>query len=527
MDGGGIYNHENSNPVLSNCTFSRNLAEENRGGGMHNDSSSPTLTNCMFSRNSTWASGGGMYNSVSNPMLTYCKFSGNLASLGGGMENSGSSPTITHCIFSKNSSIHNGGGMWNREGDITLSNCIFSGNSAAKWGGAIQNERSCPTISNCTFTGNRAVERGGGICNRLGSDGTLRNCILWGNTAPEGPEIALQETSSGSEPSTITVYYSNILGNWQGVYVGAGCTLSWAAGNVDVDPCFADPNNGDYHLKSQAGRWDANEGRWTKDDVTSPCIDGGDMASPIGYEPFPNGGRINMGAYGGTAEASKSYFGEPVCETIIAGDINGDCKVNFLDFRLMALHWLEDNIPLSQVPEFYYYSSNRKIYLDIYTAMITVCFEETVTDPEREAVIKQDPILEAIAYEVSFIHNLVLVEIKAGSTDVDIIEAMRRLEKLPEVRYSTPVFGGPDMQMILTDEFIAKFKQDVTEEQIEAFNALHNVEIVRKLLYSDTYVLRVKDPTNVNMLTTANIYYESPITVFSMPNFIGIGWEPP
>ena len=63
------------------------------------------------------------------------------------------------------------------------------------------------------------------------------------------------------------------------------------------------------------------------------------------YEPFPNGGIINMGAYGGTAEASKSYFGEPVCETIVAGDINGDCKVNFKDFALMAFHWLEDNNP--------------------------------------------------------------------------------------------------------------------------------------------------------------------------------------
>lgn len=41
--------------------------------------------------------------------------------------------------------------------------------------------------------------------------------------------------------------------------------------------------------------------------------------------------------YGSTSEASQSYFGEPVCETIVAGDINGDCKVNFEDFTLMAL----------------------------------------------------------------------------------------------------------------------------------------------------------------------------------------------
>jgi len=79
------------------------------------------------------------------------------------------------------------------------------------------------------------------------------------------------------------------------------------------------------------------------DDVTSPCIDAGNVMSPIGHEPFPNGGVINMGAYGGTAEASKSYFGSPPCETIVAGDISGDCKVDFLDFGLMAFHWLEKN----------------------------------------------------------------------------------------------------------------------------------------------------------------------------------------
>ena len=79
------------------------------------------------------------------------------------------------------------------------------------------------------------------------------------------------------------------------------------------------------------------------DDVTSLCIDAGDPNSPIGDEPFPNGGIINMGAYGGTGEASKSYFGEPPCDTIIAGDINGDCKVDLKDFTLFANNWLKDN----------------------------------------------------------------------------------------------------------------------------------------------------------------------------------------
>ena len=83
-------------------------------------------------------------------------------------------------------------------------------------------------------------------------------------------------------------------------------------GNLNGTP--NDPSDdffveGDYHLKCQAGRWDPNTGTWVKDDVTSPCIDAGDPNSPVGGEPAPNGGRINMGAYGGTAEASKSPSG--------------------------------------------------------------------------------------------------------------------------------------------------------------------------------------------------------------------------
>ena len=75
-----------------------------------------------------------------------------------------------------------------------------------------------------------------------------------------------------------------------------------------------DPNavwiDGDYHLKSQAGRWDPVSESWIIDDVTSPCIDVGDPNSPVGDEPEPNGERINIGAYGGTAEASKSFTSE-------------------------------------------------------------------------------------------------------------------------------------------------------------------------------------------------------------------------
>lgn len=42
------------------------------------------------------------------------------------------------------------------------------------------------------------------------------------------------------------------------------------------------------------------------DDQSSPCLNGGDPNLPVGLEPSPNGNRLNMGAFGGTAYASMS-----------------------------------------------------------------------------------------------------------------------------------------------------------------------------------------------------------------------------
>ena len=98
----------------------------------------------------------------------------------------------------------------------------------------------------------------------------------------------------GFDPDEYDIRYNNIQGGWEG------------DGNIDVDPCFADSENRDYHLKSEAGRWDPVSKSWIIDEETSPCIDAGDPDSSVGDEPVTNGDRINMGAYGGTAEASKS-----------------------------------------------------------------------------------------------------------------------------------------------------------------------------------------------------------------------------
>jgi len=142
-----------------------------------------------------------------------------------------------------------------------------------------------------------------------GGTATVINCIIW-----DCPEPVTLTDSSNTQiedrGSHITVKYSDIQGGQNGISVsGSHSTITWGQGNINTDPQFVAVNNVDYHLKSRAGRWDAVSESWVLDNITSPCIDAGDPGSPVAFEPYPNGGIINMGVYGGTDEAGKSPSG--------------------------------------------------------------------------------------------------------------------------------------------------------------------------------------------------------------------------
>ena len=323
--GGGMYINKGS-PTLINCMFTRNTAFY--GGGMYNYFGSPALEDCTFAGNSTayyidqYRGGGGMYNYFGSPTLKDCTFAGNstfgsdLYDGGGGMYNHSCSPVITNCIFRDNFAIY-GGGMNNLISSPTLKNCTFIKNSVSHSGGGMQNIlRSNPTLTNCTFSGNRAW-RGGGILNHHYCIPTLFNCILWGNTGSEGSQIYNNITSSTN------VSYSDVRGGWPG------------EGNIDADPCFADADNGDYHMKSRAGRWDANSQTWVKDNMSSSCIDVGDWDSDWSGELWPHGERINMGAFGGTSEASMSLW-----DAGSIADLNIDGRIDSKDMMLLTDKWL-------------------------------------------------------------------------------------------------------------------------------------------------------------------------------------------
>jgi len=115
-------------------------------------------------------------------------------------------------------------------------------------------------------------------------------------------------------------------------------------GNLSVDPLFVDPDNGDYHLLSERGRYWPEHDVWVLDKVTSPCIDAGDPTADSPNEPTPNGDRVNMGAYGGTAYASMSTV------QLINGDMNNDGIINMVDLATLANNWLKSGPPSSNQP---------------------------------------------------------------------------------------------------------------------------------------------------------------------------------
>jgi hypothetical protein len=265
--GGGI-RILNASPTLANLIITGNRASS--GGGMYTYAGSPTLTNVVFQSNSVALFGGGMDNSYSSPSLTDVTFFGNSAGYaGGGMRNTNSSPTLTRVTFSANTAenngdeISNGGGISNSNSSSTLVNVTFSGNSAdygggmsnyassatltngaffanmANLGAGMFNYESSPVLTNITLFGNQATDRGGGIFNYDGSNPPITNAILWGNTAPSGPQIH-------NEDSDPIVAYSIIEGGYTG-----GTDI------LNLNPSFIDADRGNLRLLPSSPAIDA------------------------------------------------------------------------------------------------------------------------------------------------------------------------------------------------------------------------------------------------------------------------------
>jgi hypothetical protein len=343
IDGTGFFhvvqcvNGEGPDTVLDGFTITggnaNGVGANARGGGMFNGGS-PTVSNCTVTANSA-IEGGGMINFAvagtpsSSPTIIGCTFEGNMAEIGGGMVNFNSNPTVTNCTFRGNTSDQHGGGMLNTVSGPTVTDCTFSGNSAIIRGGAMYMGFECtPTVTNCTFSGNSAmIGRGLSFSARCcASDLTMTNCIL----RDGGDEI------SNIDGSTVTVTYTNV----QGSYTGTG--------NIDVDPLFVDPDNGDYRLSAGSPCIDAGH-NWGVPPDTADVDEDGDIRelTPLDLDGNPRFAddpatkdigcgvpvpfAVDMGAY--------EFQGTAAPNSIYLGDLDADRVVGIVDFLGLLANW--------------------------------------------------------------------------------------------------------------------------------------------------------------------------------------------
>ncbi len=202
--------------------------------------------------------------------------------------------SIENIILTNGLSSMGGGFYCNNNYNLNLSNLLIYGSSSNK-GGGLHCCASYLTLTNVTSVRNEAIFGGGMYCWQ-GTSVNLINCIFYYDLYSD--EVYFAPYNYYYAPCQITVSYSNIQGGESaGIVTNNWGTVNWLDGNIDYNPMFVDPDNGDYRLQT-----------------SSPCIDAGNPDTTglnlpdydLDGNPRIVNGIIDMGCYeyqGGTLSA--------------------------------------------------------------------------------------------------------------------------------------------------------------------------------------------------------------------------------
>ena len=184
----------------------------------------------------------------------------------------------------------------------------------------------------------------------------VRNNILWVTT---GYDIRVDPNSQAGTTVDFNDLYTTGTGKvglWQNLDRNALSDWQLASlqdGNsISADPLFVNASAGDFHEQSLYGSFHggslapvlntttglpmAASATLSVDAAQSPGIDLGDPTSAYANEPAPNGGYVNLGAFGNTAQASES----PTTYVLVTKPNGGE---NWIDGQTFNINWRTDH----------------------------------------------------------------------------------------------------------------------------------------------------------------------------------------
>ena len=241
-DGSGLAIHNGSSADISEARIKGNRACRD-GGGFHINSSELNLDRTHVIQNSCGRNGGGI-SAINNAEIFifrgFFRRNHSKGCHGGALYlDSVNSMRIDTCKFLTNMARYDGGGIYAENcSNSIFEKCAFAKNYANNGrGGAMHLISTSPVLDYCSFSENGSELESSAVYGRNLSMPTIRNSVMWGDIGAE-LILVIGHKPPGTGSNTTSVTYSDIEGGWPG------------ANNLDVDPEFVAPNDGDLHLRS-------------------------------------------------------------------------------------------------------------------------------------------------------------------------------------------------------------------------------------------------------------------------------------
>ncbi|MEO1718073.1 MAG: choice-of-anchor Q domain-containing protein, partial [Planctomycetota bacterium] len=257
VTGGAVYSINPTTVRVTGTTFSDNVAlgtaSQDTGGLFISTSSDVVVRDSDFIRNLCAGSGAALRFSSASGVVVDSRFVENEASSGGAFQVVGdASASIYSCTFIGNSALREGDELGRGgaiianagtvEADLFVYNSIFDGNVGTGGGAIDVGFESNVTVVNSTFVNNTSDEFGSAIWKTSSTaDARVFNSVFSGNV-PSDDQIRFN-SSAGIEEASFNL-------------INGGFTAP-GTNNIQADPMFVDPSNGDYSLMPSSPAIDA------------------------------------------------------------------------------------------------------------------------------------------------------------------------------------------------------------------------------------------------------------------------------